>query len=175
VIGAENSVALVRAKQERVAVKLPLASIGTLMIVVGIFALNLGAGRLVATYDRARLWAIIASTIVLQFAIFRSVQRNGLARIFWTGFVVANAFAIISLFVPGSRSGMAWYQYLLFAGGLVKGLPELSRLVQLNHGVFQLVFALIVLLPVLLISFSGGLLVLFIARVADNADSAGRP
>jgi hypothetical protein len=141
-----------------------------LMIVVGVAAVDLALGRAIHAYHRGLLPGIALSGMILQLGLFRLIRGKGMVRAFWAGYVVGGALAITSLLIPGSRFWTGWYTYFLIVGDCLRILPEVSRLVRTDPPVFVVTFALIVLLPQLLLGLAGGLLALFVAWVAKDAD-----
>jgi len=143
-------------------------SIAKLMVIVGVLAVNLDVLRLIHAIDRARLPAVIASGLVLQSGLLGLVRGRRHARVFWLGFVLADALVIASLLSPASRYWTAWYQYFLFAGDRIQVFPEFSRFVKSDYRVFVAAFALIISLPQLVISLAGGLLAMFVVHAFEE-------
>jgi hypothetical protein len=151
------------------AVKIPGVSIGTMMLVVVVVALNLAAFRRIESLNRARQSSIVSSGLLLQLGIFRLLRCNSHVRPFWTGFVSASGLAFASLVLPESRYSTTWYEYFLMVGESIRFLPSLSHLVRTDYRVLELVIAPVVLLPLLVISLSVGLLTMWVARVVEDA------
>ena len=81
--------------------KRPRFSIGRLMVVVGVVALNLGAGRVAFAIDPWVLAGSAPAALMLEFAAYRFFRLRGRGRVraraFWAGFLVAGLLAAGSL------------------------------------------------------------------------------
>jgi hypothetical protein len=108
-------------------VKLPRVSIGTLMIFVGVAAVDLALGRAIHAYHRGLLPGIALSGLVLQVGLFRMIRGKGMVRAFWAGYIAAGALTFSSLLFPGSRFWTAWYTYFLIVGNCLRILPEVGH------------------------------------------------
>src|SRR5947209_18664618 len=69
--------------------RLPRFSIGRLMIVVGLIALNLSAVRAFVSIEPWLLIGVAPAGLALQLAAFRLIRSRGRARAFWAGFLAA--------------------------------------------------------------------------------------
>jgi hypothetical protein len=75
----------------------PRFSIGRLMIVVGLIALNLSAGWALLAIEPWLLIGVAPAGLELQWAAFRMIGSRGRARAFWAGFLAAGTLAAWSL------------------------------------------------------------------------------
>jgi hypothetical protein len=80
-------------------VKVPRFSIGKMMLLVGIIALNLCVGRVLFAVDLVMLLWGAPAILILQFAVYRLIheRRSARARAFWAGFCLAGFLATLSL------------------------------------------------------------------------------
>lgn len=80
-------------------------SVGRLMAVVGLVALNLAAARFLASYHEAVMLAVMPTALVCQFALFRLTRTRGGRRAFWAGFLAAGCLAMFSVIAAIQLSG----------------------------------------------------------------------
>jgi hypothetical protein len=170
--------------------KHPRFSIGRLMSVVGIVALNLWAGRVLFSIEPWMLPGAAPAGLTLEFAVYRLIRSRGRARAFWAGFLAAGLLAVgsliwgiwfhesvnagidvitgerVTLTTPGLASGdRAWGVWAAYLEFVVSGLERLplTRGILTRDGALQVIAGtVIVLLPQLLLAVAGGLLASFI-------------
>jgi hypothetical protein len=128
------------------------SSIGRLMVVVGIIALNLWAGSVLFSIEPWILAGAAPAGLTLEFALYRLICSRGCARAFWAGVLAAGSLAAGSLvwgilshesvntginvitgermtittpgLASGDRTGEVWAESLEF---VVYGLARLPR------------------------------------------------
>ena len=173
--------------------KHPRFSIGRLMGVVGIVALNLWAGRILFSIEPWILAGAAPIGLILEFAVYRLIRSRGLARAFWAGFLATGFLAAGSLFwgltfheslnmginvITGERMTISnpgfasscrawnvWAEYLKFVADRLERLP-LTRGISTRDGAPQFIAGtVIVFLPQLLIALAGGLLAFLLASL----------
>jgi hypothetical protein len=119
----------------RKGIKLPRPSIGILMCVVGIVALNLAVGRTIYQFVPWRLAGVFLIGLLLQaglLCLFRGRSRRRLYA-FWVGFELGAVLGLTSFLyarVPDSWIGSLWEKYAEFIDVLLRthfGLPVLNR------------------------------------------------
>ncbi len=166
--------------------RLPRISIGRLMIVVGLIALNLSAARALLAIEAWLLVGVAPAGLALQFAAFRLIRSRGRARMFWAGFLAAGVLAAwslvgamlfrtsvnvginlttgqrITLTTPGYRAAdlawVAWKGYVeLVENGLAR-LPTTAGILTGGDASTAVVGGLVAFLPQFLIALAGGLL-----------------
>ncbi len=176
--------------------EIPRVSIGKLMVVVVLIALNLAAGRAVYSFGPWLLAGFVPTVLVLQFGVFRLIRNRGRARVFWAGFVAGGVLAVgslawsflfrtsvniginvttgqkITITTPGfpaaDRVWSAWVVYLTFVENCVESLPMAEDILGREDSATAIAFAVVVVLPQLLIAVSGGLLALVVTWLAGK-------
>ena len=159
-------------------------SVSSLMAVVGIVALNLTAARRLAAYDDLLMVGVMPTALVLQVALFRLIRTQGRRRAFWAGFLTAGLLAVLSfvwanrlsssvgiakdavtgktkiVVIPGSfggdQMGAIWFGYFHVVARCLPHLPH-----------YQLVAAVVILMPQMLAALAGGLLAGRVKRGAE--------
>ena len=76
-------------------------SIAKLMVVVGVVALNLGAGRLILEFGPPLLLVIAPAGLAAQFFLFRLIRTRGRRRAFWAGLVAGGLPLTVCSFLWG--------------------------------------------------------------------------
>src|SRR4051812_2062493 len=71
-------------------------TVGRLMRIVGLAALNLGAARGLAAYDDTLMLGVMPTAIMLQLALLRLIRTKGTRRAFWAGFLATGVLATLS-------------------------------------------------------------------------------
>jgi hypothetical protein len=172
-------------------------SIGNLMVVVGIVALNLGIGRLIFSYQPEFLFAGAPAGLTLEFGVFSLIRSRGRRRAFWAGFVAALMLAIASLIwglifsgsvgiqvdpttgeritvrTPGILAGdqivVIWSYYGVLVERCLERLSLAGALVHRDwpDPVLQVLAGLAILLPTVVLALAGGGLALVLACLAE--------
>jgi hypothetical protein len=156
-------------------------SIGTLLVVIGIVALDLAIGRALLERDDHYLLGLTLSGPVIQLGLIRAITRRGSSRSFWIGFVLSATLAAASfiLFVERPESDslptIAWGEYARFIHlNLVEIYEDGFKIhpvmdpLALALAKFTLLMILF-FLPQLLAALSGGWIFLFVSRVRGSA------
>jgi hypothetical protein len=172
----------------------PKISVRTLMIFVGIAAVNLAVGR--ALYGRYLdvLVGVFLSALMLQYGVYRLVRGRGRARAFWAGFVAAgllvtssyawatsyprvsavfmdrNSRALVTYLSPGAPLSGLWEGYSSIAIDALESLPfgaDVTRR-SLSDPLAIGADAAIAFLPQVAIGVAGGLLCLVAATVVGR-------
>jgi hypothetical protein len=172
----------------------PRFSIGWLMIVVGLIALNLSAGRVLLAIEPWLLIGVAPAGIALQWAAFRLIGSRGRARAFWAGFLAAGVLAAWSLVgamlfrtslniainrttgqystltTPGSRAAdqawAAWKGYVDFVEDGLARLPSTAGILRRHDASAAVAGVVVAFLPQFGIALAGGGLAWFVAWVA---------
>jgi hypothetical protein len=171
--------------------RLPRFSIGKLMIVVGLIALNLAAGRVLYSIEPWLLVGIAPAGLALQFAAFRLIRSRGPARAFWAGFLAVGLLAAWSLVAamlfrtsvnvainrttgqpmfwttPGYRGAdqawAVWTGYIVLVEKGLAHLPSTAGILERGDAVDAIVGVVVAFLPQFVIALAGGLLAWFLA------------
>ena len=77
--------------------KYPRFSIGRLMSVVGVVALNLWVGRILFSIEPWILAGAAPIGLTMEFAVYRLICSRGRARAFWAGFLATGLLTARSL------------------------------------------------------------------------------
>jgi hypothetical protein len=177
--------------------RLPRFSIGRLMIVVGLIALNLAAGRVLFSIEPWLLIGVAPTGLALQFAVFRLILSRGPARAFWAGFLAAGLLAAWSLVgamlfrtsvnvginrttgqritftTPGYRGAdyawAAWRNYLELVMNALARLPSTAGILQRDDAAEAIAGVVVAFLPQFLIALACGLLAWLGAWVAGTS------
>jgi hypothetical protein len=160
-------------------------SVGRLMAVVGIVALNLAAARGLAACDEMLAVGVMPIALVLQVALFRLIRTpEGRRRAFWIGFITAGFLMMLSfvwanrfsgsvgiakdpvtgksrrVVIPGSLGGDRIYAiWAGYVDAVVRRLPYVPQ--------SRLVAPVILLMPQMLAASAGGLLAWLVKSGAE--------
>jgi hypothetical protein len=175
-------------------------SIAKLMVVVGVVALNLGAGRLIFEFGPPLLLVIAPAGLAAQFFLFRLIRTRGPRRAFWAGLVAGGLLTVCSFlwgFVFGGSTGIGvdpstgqrivvrtpgvagsaqvrtiWAKYQQFAERTLNTIAKSWNMSELGAG---LIAGLFVLFPMIVVGMAGGMLALCIIWFAGTARSQLKP
>lgn len=166
--------------------RLPRLSIGKLLALIGIVALDLAIGRALAERDDLYLLGLGLSGPVIQLGLILAIFRRGSSRLFWIGFVSTASLAAGSfIFYVEQRpesdalSAIAWDAYLRFIHFNLISVYEDGFRIQLVPDPPSLVLAKLVApfvifsLPQLLAALCGGWLLVFVSRFSRSAVRSG--
>jgi hypothetical protein len=161
-------------------------SIGALLAVIGVVALDLSIGR--AFLDRDGHYPLGLTLIgpVIQLGLIRVISHRGSSRPFWIGFVLSATAAAASfiLFVEWPESDSlpttAWYEYERFIdlnlieiyedGFKIHPVPDPPGIVLADFAGL----AILLFLPQLFAGLSGGWIFFMVSRVRGFAVSVDR-
>ncbi len=172
---------------------IPRVSIGKLMVLVGLIAVNLTAIRLLCSAEPSLLTGFIPAGLVLQFGAFRLIRSRTRARVFWAGFVTAGLLAGSSLawamifhssvniglngvtgrsvriIVPGSpmadRMWSVWRGYFDVSTSRLEQLPLTADAFERDDALTAFLIATMVFLPQIVIALTGGLLAVLLVWI----------
>jgi hypothetical protein len=148
-------------------------SIGRLLAIVAILAVNLAAWRALSDIAPSLPFGFALSGPVLQVGLFCLVGSRGRVRGFWFGFVMAGLAAASShiyLFVPGALFQHVWSEYTWRAHYVMASINITSTGRYRGDAVYPVAIALIQGLPQLLIALAGGMLAWLISAGATSAN-----
>ncbi len=149
--------------------KKPTFTLARIMVVVGITAVNIAAARALYREDIELALGLALMALVSQFALICAIKRLGLARAFWSGFVIASI-AAMAVFAWGfSVQDSALFGWLLsytqFADGVLALIPYAPRL-YISGGSnlpVMMTAAFVWFIPQLMAAVVGGLFATFVA------------
>jgi hypothetical protein len=173
----------------------PRFSIGKLMVVVGLIALNLSAGRVLFAIEPWLLIGVALAGLALQWAAFRLIGSRGRARAFWAGFLAAGVLAAWSLVAamffrtslnvginrttgermtltsPGysaaDQAWAAWNGYVEFVDDGLARLPSIAGILERDDAWVAVAGVVLAFLPQFGIALAGGGLAWFVAWGAE--------
>ena len=166
--------------------KPPRMSIGTLLALIVVVALDLSIGRVLVERDDRYLVGLTLSGLVIQWGLVLAIFRRGSSRSFWIGFVLAATLAAASFVFyverPESDSlpAIAWYEYARFIHMHITQVWQDSFTIQWEPDPPALVLARFVLililffLPQLFAALAGGCMLLFVSRVRSSVVGVDR-
>jgi hypothetical protein len=173
--------------------KCPRFSIGKMMVLVGLIALNLGASRMLCSAEPSLLAGFIPAGLALQFGAYRLIRSRTRARAFWAGFLAAGLLAgstlawtmifrtsvniglngvtgqSVKIIIPGfpsaDRLWSVWERYFDLATSPMERVPFTAGVLEREDASTAILIATIVFLPQLLLALTGGLLAVLLARL----------